>query len=126
MQEKTFWRERQQNYFQKVWRSISNVWIPHEGRFALVEEMKKKIMILNEKEWTYIKIVSRLEEKGGVLQSFDGTCPIEKWAGIYVGHNLILKIMFQLAPSPSWPKSPNLVSNWKVRCLVISIIEVKW
>lgn len=62
----------------------------------------------------------------GVLQSFDGTCPIEKWAGIYVGHNLILKIMFQLAPSPSWPKSPNLVSNWKVRCLVISIIEVKW
>jgi hypothetical protein len=47
-----------------------------------------------------------LEEKGGVLQSFDGTCPIKKWAGIYVGHNPILEIMFQLPPSPSWPKFP--------------------
>jgi hypothetical protein len=82
------------------------VWIPHEGRFALSEETKKKIMIPIEKERTYMKIVSRLEEKGGVLQSFDGTCPIKKWAGIYVGHNPILGIMFQLPPSPSWPKFP--------------------
>ncbi len=82
------------------------MWIPHEGRFALAEQTKKKIMILIEKERTYIKIVSRLEEKGGVLQSFDGTCPVKKWAGTYVGHNPILELMFQLPPSLSWPKFP--------------------
>jgi hypothetical protein len=48
------------------------VWIPHEGRFALVEETKKKIMILIEMEQTYIKLFQDWRRKGGCCNPLMG------------------------------------------------------
>ncbi len=57
------------------WRTISNIWDAGDGKFASIEEVKKKFSISMQEERICARVTSKLEAKWGeVLQSNDNSC----------------------------------------------------